>query len=62
VLASAWGFACGMAYSSFFMQLARLGESDPSGISSVKVVALKAVMMAAAVAALVVTLRRDTSR
>jgi hypothetical protein len=61
VLAAAWGFACGMAYSSFFMQVARLGEADPSGISSVNVVVFKGVMMALAVAALVVTLRSNDS-
>lgn len=57
VLTAAWGFACGLAYCSFFMQLTSLGQPDPSGISSVKVVAVKGVMFAVAIGALVATLR-----
>jgi hypothetical protein len=59
VLAAAWGFACGMAYASFFMQWQHIGDLDPSGIAGAKVVAIKGVMMVAAVTALVLTLRND---
>ena len=31
-LVAAWGVTCGMAYSSFFSQLARLNEPDPAPI------------------------------
>ena len=57
VLAAAWAFACGLAYASFFGQLATLSQADPSGVASTKVVAIKGVMLVAAVAALVVTLK-----
>lgn len=56
VLAAAWGFACGQVYTSFFSQLATLGQPDPSGVASTTVVAIKGVMFALAIAALVVTL------
>jgi energy-coupling factor transporter transmembrane protein EcfT len=57
-LAAAWGFACGMGYSSFFGQLAELSQSDPSGLQSSVVVAIKGVMMLLAITALIVTLRQ----
>ena len=57
-LAAAWGFACGMGYSSFFGQLAELGQSDPSGLQSSAVVAIKGVMLLFAITALIVTLRQ----
>jgi hypothetical protein len=57
VLAAAWGFACGLAYYSFFSQLAALNQPDPSGVASVTVVAIKGVMFVLALAALVTTLR-----
>jgi hypothetical protein len=56
VLAAAWGFACGMGYASFFSQLAMIDRPDPSGASPVAVVAVKGVMLAVAIAALVATL------
>ena len=43
VLAAAWGFMCGLAYYSFFGQLQRLAEPDPSGIAPVWVIAVKGV-------------------
>ena len=58
-LAAAWGFACGMGYSSFFGQLADLSQSDPSGMQSSIVVAIKGVMLALALAALIVTLTQS---
>jgi hypothetical protein len=42
VLAASWAFMCGMAYSSFFLQLASLTDPDPSGLPPVMVVAVKA--------------------
>jgi hypothetical protein len=56
-LAAAWGIACGMIYYSFFGQLVRLGEPDPSGVSSVAVVAVKGVLFALGIAGLVGALR-----
>jgi len=56
-LAAAWGFACAMAYTSFFGQLAELSQPDPSGLQSSLVVAIKGVMLAAAIVVLIVTLR-----
>jgi hypothetical protein len=55
-LAAAWGFACGMAYMSFFSQLAELDRADPSGVAATTVVAVKGVAFALAIAALVATL------
>ena len=40
-LAAAWAFMGGMAYGSFFGQLAELGRPDPSGASPILVVAIK---------------------
>src|SRR5262245_44889362 len=41
-LAAAWGFMCGIAYSSLTFQLANLDAPDPSGFSPALVVAIKA--------------------
>ena len=60
-LAAAWGVACGMGYMSFFGQLAELDSADPSGVSSVTVVAIKGVMVGLAVIALVATLRSTSN-
>ena len=57
VLAAAWGFACAMGYTSFFSQLARIDLPDPSGVSPVTVVAIKGVMVALAIAALVIVVK-----
>jgi len=57
-LAAAWGFTCGMAYSSFFSQLGRLNEPDPAPISSAWVAVIKGVGLALAILALVGSLRR----
>ena len=56
-LAAAWGFACGMAYMSFFGTLMELSQPDPSGVSTVTVAAIKALMLAVALAALAGALR-----
>jgi hypothetical protein len=58
VLAAAWGVACGMGYMSFFGELSNLGLTDPSGLPSITVAVIKGVMVALALAALVLTLRR----
>ena len=60
VLAAAWAFMCGMAYSSFFGQLHQisLGEQDPAPISSTWVAVIKGIGLALGVMALVVSLRR----
>jgi hypothetical protein len=57
-LAAAWGFTCGMAYSSFFSQLGRLNEPDPAPIPSVWVAVIKGVGLALAILALVGSLTR----
>jgi hypothetical protein len=57
-LAAAWGFTCGMAYSSFFAQLTRLNEPDPAPIPSTWVAVIKGVGLALAILALVGSLRR----
>jgi hypothetical protein len=33
-ISAAWGFACGMAYLSFFDQITALGKPDPAPISA----------------------------
>src|SRR5215510_2774118 len=58
-LAAAWGFTCGMAYSSFFAQLERLNEPDPAPIPSIWVAAIKGVGFALAILALVGSLKRQ---
>lgn len=40
-LAAAWAFMGGMAYGSFFGQLAEISKPDPSGASPIIVVAIK---------------------
>ena len=56
-LAAAWGFACGIAYGSFFGQLHRLDQPDPSGVPVHWVVTIKGVGFALAIAALVGALK-----
>lgn len=60
-LAAAWGFVCGMGYSSFFMQLARLHEDDPAPIPSVWVAVIKGVGLAIAVLALIGSLKESNA-
>ena len=57
ILAAAWAFLCGMAYGSFFGQLAELSRSDPSGVSPVLVVAIKGAGLLLGIVGLVLTLR-----
>jgi hypothetical protein len=42
MLAAAWGFMSGIAYSSLLVQLANFGATDPSGFSPLFVVTFKA--------------------
>jgi hypothetical protein len=56
-LAAAWGFACGMAYMSFFGTLVNLSQPDPSGFASTTVAVVKAGMFSVAIAALIGALR-----
>jgi hypothetical protein len=57
-LAAAWGFTCGMAYSSFFGQLAHLNEPDPAPIPSSWVAVIKGVGLALAILALAGSLKQ----
>lgn len=59
VLAGAWAFLCGMAYGSFFGQLAELSRADPSGVSPALVVAVKGIGLLLGIIGLVLTLRAD---
>jgi hypothetical protein len=56
-LTAAWGFACAMVYTSFFFQLANLGQPDPSGFSPAVVVTIKGIGFALFIAALVAAFR-----
>jgi hypothetical protein len=58
-LAAAWGIVCGVGYGSVMGQLDRLqrGEPDPAPIPSSWVAAIKGVLLALAVTALIATLR-----
>ena len=44
-LAGAWGYCTGLMYVSFFGQLARLSEPDPSALPPTFVVGVKAAML-----------------
>jgi len=54
-LAAAWGFTLAIAIGSFFSGL--FGDADPTGLSRPIVVAIKGVMLALAIGALVSVLR-----
>lgn len=62
VLAAAWAFFCGMAYSSFFHQLQLLSQPDPSGLPPGVVVAVKGIGLAIGVLGLVGALRTSKVR
>ena len=57
VLAAAWGFMCGLTYYSFFGQLQRLAEPDPSGLAPVWVIAVKGVGLALGIVGLATALK-----
>ena len=60
-LAAAWGLTCGMAYTSFFGQLARLDQPDPSCLPAAWVVGIKGVGFLLAILALAGSLRQAFS-
>jgi hypothetical protein len=64
LLASAWGFACGMAYSSiaFHWHAMRAGQVDPAAISTTAVFAIKVVGALIFVFALLLTVTHRDSR
>lgn len=59
-LAAAWAFACGLGYYSFFGQLKSLqaGEIDPAPIASEWILLIKGIVIALAIAALLISLKR----
>ena len=57
-LAAAWAFMAGMAYGSFFGQLAELDRADPSGASPMVIVAIKGAGLAVAIVCLWLTSRQ----
>ena len=57
ILAAAWGFMCGLAYYSFFGQLQRLAEPDPSGLAPVWVIAVKGVGLVLGIVGMVTALQ-----
>jgi hypothetical protein len=60
-LSAAWGLTCGMAYTSFFGQLARLDEPDPSSLPATWVVGIKGIGFLLAILALAGSLRQAPS-
>jgi hypothetical protein len=64
LLAAAWGFTCGMGYSSVFMQQRayQLGMEDPAPIPTFWVFVIKAVGTTLAAVALVVTIRGEREK
>jgi hypothetical protein len=57
-LTAAWGFACGMGYSSFFAQLATIQTqpTDVSGVSTAMAVTIKGIALAFGVIGLITAL------
>jgi hypothetical protein len=64
LLAAAWGFTCGMGYSSTFMQWQayRLGIDDPAPIPTFWVFMIKAVGTTLAAVALWLTIRGEREK
>ena len=60
-LAAAWGLTCGIAYNSFFGQLAHLDQQDPSSLPATWVLGIKGVGTLLAVVALTGALRQASS-
>ena len=56
-LAGAWGAATGMMYGSFFSQLHRSAEADPSGLPVVAVLVVKGIGLLICLAGLIGALR-----
>lgn len=63
-LTAAWGFACGMGYSSFFSQLATIQAqpTDVSGASAAMVVTIKGIALAFGVVGLITALMVKPAR
>jgi hypothetical protein len=61
-LSAAWGFACGMAYLSFFDQIAALGKPDPAPISAGWVAAVKGLFLSLSMLGLVGSLHGKDGR
>jgi hypothetical protein len=61
-LAAAWGFACGMAYPSFFVQMTSLDKPDPAPIPSIWVAVIKGIFFLLAVLGLIGSLRDRQKR
>jgi hypothetical protein len=59
-LSAAWGFACGMAYLSFFEQITSLDKPDPAPISAGWVAVIKSIFFLLAIAGLIGSLRENT--
>jgi hypothetical protein len=57
ILATARGCTCGLAYYSFFGQLQRLAEPDPSALAPVWVVAVKGVGLVLGIVGMVAALQ-----
>jgi hypothetical protein len=57
-LAAAWGLTCGIAYNSFFGQLAHLDQADPSSLPATWVVGIKGFGTLLAIVALAGSLRQ----
>jgi hypothetical protein len=60
-LIAAWGFATGMAFSSFFSQLQRIDEPDPAPVSSATVALVKGIMLLICVLGLILALRHKVN-
>jgi hypothetical protein len=51
-LGAAYGFACGIGFTSLALTLANLGQPDPTGVSGATAAIVKAVMLACGAAGL----------
>jgi hypothetical protein len=62
LLVMAWATLSGGLYSSFFGQLERMAETDVGGLPGATVVAIKGVLYAITLAALVCSVRTATAK
>jgi hypothetical protein len=62
VLTAAWGFMCGLTYYSFFEQLQRLAEPDPSGLAPMWVIGVKGVGLVLGIIGMATALKTPTYR
>ena len=58
-LAAAWGFACGIAYLSFFDQITSLDKPDPAPIPAGWVAVIKGIFFLLAIVGLIGSLRGE---